>query len=234
MNILFKSHANCTVRLVINNEMFFIPPMKTYSFYSESDSFSFTVCPDEASRIVYLSKKSGVMLKRFFTTCATYSAASSEDVTIDLFLHSKKGHFADQYNRVAAKSNSVNLTEPVYSIFDEEKLRTEFSAAEKKGKKALLIFDLFDILGNAFTSLLLLLIPFALIWIFGSFETAYTVCGYIFIPVFAIIVIINRVADKYKKKLWRFFKGKALNNSIFKGNDSYFKHEYIFHVFNSR
>lgn len=234
MNILFKSHANCTLRLVIGNDVLLIPPLGTHSFYADTNSLDFTVSPDEESRFVYLSKKGGVILKRFFTVSSAYSISSAQSGAIDLFLHSKKGRFADQYNRVAVKSASLNISDPVYSVADSDKVRAEFDRAEKKGKRALFLFDLLDILGNALTALLLLLIPFALIWIFGSFETAYTVCGYIFIPVFAIIVIINRVADKYKKKLWRLLKGRALRNSVFKGNSSYLSHEYISFVFSQQ
>lgn len=231
MIITFKSHATCILYLKTENETIPIPPLGSYRLDTEAPSFSFSVYACEKSNIVYAIKKFGVIFKRNFNVCSSYNITAIENDTINLFTHSKKGSFGDRYNRVAVTCTSSKLSEPFYSVTDEEEIKKEFNSAKKKTDRVFLLFDLIDIIKNAFIALLFLIVPFALIWIFGSFESAYTICGYLYIPILAIIIIFNRITDKYKKKIWNFAKGKALKNHIFQGTDSYFSNDYISFVF---
>lgn len=227
MKINFKNHTDCDIRLCIEGKTLIIPASADTEYLIEGKQAEFSVCQDELSKISYLSKKGGVILKKDFTVLSTYSINSEGECTVNLFFRSKKGRFADSYRRILALCDRGTLSSPYFSIFDEQRVRDAFASSQKNGNRALLLFDFFDILGNVFTALLVLLVPFGLIWLFGSFETACRVCGILFVPIFIFIIVINRVADKYKRKTWQFLKKKVLARETFKGNESYFSHEYI-------
>lgn len=234
MKILFRNHSSQHIELDTGDIKQIIPAMGTYECESDSSQFSFSLNPYEKSDIKYIFRHAGVVRKRSFCTLVSYSAKLAGNTVINLYTDKAKGNFADEYTRIVAVSDTALLSPVFYKVADEAFVKAELEKSKKKGNQALFMFDILDIIGNAFTVLLLLLIPFALIWLFGSFETAYTVCGYLFIPIFAIIVIINRFFDKYKKKLWFFIKGKVLENKTFQGTDSYFSEEYIREVFGKK
>jgi tetrahydromethanopterin S-methyltransferase subunit E len=112
-------------------------------------------------------------------------------------------------------------------------VRNILEKAISKGDNGLKIFDAFDILGNSITGLLFLLIPFILIWIFSDITTAAKICAIAFIPIFLVILIVNRFFDKLKRKAWKKVKAYTLRNQIFKDYNSYFDNEYICSVFKS-
>lgn len=234
MKITFRNLSSEHIELSLKGKKEIIPSQGDFLFETEESGISFCVNPYEKSDITYLFRRAGVILKRSFCTQSAYSGTITCDTVINLYSDKARGKFGDEYRRIVAVSDVTPLFCGAYRVTDEEFVRNELDRSKEKGNRALLVFDIFDILGNALTVLLLLLIPFALIWLFGSFETAYTVCGYLFIPIFAVIVIVNRVFDKYKRKLWYFFKGKALEKSTFKGTDSYFSEDYIREVFSAR
>lgn len=234
MIITFCNISGEHIELTVNGKTTIIAANSSEKIIVDYGELTFSLNTYRKSSLSYFIRRAGLIRKKDFCILTTYKTRVGWDSVITINIISAKGRFFDTYHRVTATCDNFPITLESYSVADEKEMRKEFADANKKGNRALFVFDMFDIIGNAFTVLLLLLIPFALIWLFGSFETAYTVCGYLFIPIFAVIVIINRVFDKYKKKLWFFFKGKALKNKTFRGTDSYFSEEYIREVFGTK
>ncbi len=192
---------------------------------------SFTVQVDEGSYVTYILAKFGVVLKRHFKVKSEYAFSADDDITVTLKNEKKKGRFMDEYERVVPVSNQCKFSFVTYSVPDEVKIKKELESANKRGDNALKLFDVFDILGNALTALLFLLIPFAIIWIFADVQLAAKICGMAFIPIFGLIIYLNRVFDKLKRRLWKTAKSKRLQKEIFKDYNSYFDNEYIASVF---
>lgn len=197
----------------------------------EADKSSFTLQVDEGSYVTYILAKFGVVLRRHFKLKSEYAVSGDSDITVTLKAEKKKGRFMDEYERVVPTSAQGALSLVSYSVPDEARLKKELEGANKRADNTIKIFDVFDILGNAFTALLFLLIPFGVIWIFADVQLAAKVCGMAFIPIFGLIIYLNRVFDKLKRRLWKTAKSKRLQNEIFKDYNSYFDDEYISSVF---
>lgn len=234
MKITFRNLSGEHIELTLNGKTTIIAANSSEKILVDYGELTFSLNTYRKSSLSYFIRRAGLIRKKSFCTLTTYSTAVGRDSVINLHTDSAKGKFSDTYRRVVATGNDFPVTLEGYAVTDEKEMRKEFADAKKRGNRTIFLFDVLDILKSALIVLLLLLIPFALIWLFGSFETAYTFCGYLFIPIFAIIVIINRVFDKYKKKLWYFAKGKALKNSVYKGTDSHFEEEYIKEIFSSK
>jgi len=234
VKITFRNLSGEHIELTLNGKTTIIAANSSEEILVDYGELTFSLNTYRKSSLSYFIRRAGLIRKKDFCVLTTYKTSVGWDSVITNNTMSAKGRFFDTYCRVTATCDNFPITFESCRVADEKEMRKEFADAQKRGNRTILLFDILDILGNAFTVLLLLLIPFALIWLFGSFETAYTVCGYLFIPIFAIIVIINRVFDKYKKKLWYFAKGKALKNSVYKGTDSHFEEEYIKEIFSSK
>lgn len=190
--------------------------------------------PDGISEVTYLFAKLGVISKRYFKATAEYSFSVTDNMTIDLVTNKCKGKFKDEYERILPVSAQGEFEVVKFSVSDEVRIKNILEKAISKGDSGLKIFDAFDILGNSLAGLLILVIPFILIWIFGDIQLAAKICGIAFIPIFLVILIINRLFDKLKRKAWKKLKEYMLRNQIFKDYNSYFDNKYISDVFRSK
>ncbi len=231
MKIIFRNLSDKHIELTSEGETHIIASGSAYELYTYDGQVSFSLNPYEKSFLTYFIRKAGVIRKKNFCTVSDYKAEFGGDTVINLKIDRVKGKFSDIYRRVSATVGSVTLAPESFRVIDEAEMKKEFTDAKKRGNRTIFLFDVLDILKSGLIVFLLLLIPFALIWIFGSLETAYTICGYLFIPIFIMIIIFNRIFDRLKKKLWYFAKGKALKNSTYKGTDSHFEEEYMREIF---
>lgn len=231
MKITFNNCSKEHIELTSGEKKQIIASGSSFDYITDNSSLSFSVNPYEKSFVTYFWRTVGLIRKKNFCTLSHYSTAINKNAVINLHHSSAKGRFSDIYRRVTAVGEEFPVTLERYSVADETDMRKEFARARKRNLRTVFFFELLDILKSGLIVLLLLLIPFALIWIFGSLETAFTVCRNLFIPIFIIIIIFNRIFDGLKKKLWYFLKGKALKNSTYKGTDSHFEDEYIREIF---
>lgn len=231
MKITFNNLSGEHIELTAQGKTSVIPALSSTELPEVSESFSFSLNPYEKSYLKYFIRRFGLVRQKSFCLRTVYNAAITRDSVISLRTQRARGSFLDTYHRAVATGYGFPLTLEKSVVADEEEMRKEFASAKKRGNRTVFLFDVLDILKSGLIVALLLLIPFALIWLFGSFETAYTVCGYLFIPIFLVIIIFNRLFDLLRKKLWYFFKGKTLEKSTYKGTDSHFDENYIKEIF---
>lgn len=234
MKITFDNKSDTAVIIALQgvNEMILKGETKTFEVIESLNEL--TLIPEGKSDVTYLLAKFGIVLKRYFKTASRYVFTAQDNMEILLLTNKKKGSFADEYERVVPFSNQSEFTVLRYSVSDELRMKRILEEAISKGDKSLKIFDAFDILGNAFTGLLFLIIPFILIWIFGDIHLAAKICGIASIPIFIIIILLNRFFDKIKRMVWKKAKGFTLRKQIFKDYNSYFEDEYIKSVFDKK
>ena len=230
MNIRFINKSNKDIYITLNSQTLTINSGESKSVTAEP-SGNFGVQVNEGSYVTYIIEKFGVVLKRYFKVKSDYTYNASEDMTIILTSHKKKGKFMDEYERVICFADNNQLSLLNFSVPDEEKLKKELGSAVKRGENTLKMFDLFDILGNGLSAALFLLIPFVIIWIVADIELAGKICLMAFIPIFAIVICLNRFFDKLKRNLWKSARSAKLKKQIFKDYNSYFDSEYITYVF---
>lgn len=226
MNINFINKSRKSIYITLSTENFTINSGEKKSVIADPTG-SFSVQVNQGSYVTYFIEKFGIVLKRYFKVKSEYTYSSSEDMTVVLTSDKKNGKFMDEYERVVCLADNNQLSLLTYSIPDEEKLKRELGSAVKRGDNTLKLFDIFDILGNALAAASVMLIPFAIIWIFADIEIAFKICVLAFIPIFAVIIYLNRFFDKLKRCLWKSAKGAKLKNQIFKDYNSYFDNEYI-------
>jgi hypothetical protein len=226
MNINFINKSGKDIYITLSSENLTINSGERKSVVAEQ-SGTIGVQVNEGSYVTYIMEKFGIVLKRYFKVKSEYSYNSSEDMTIILTSDKKKGKFMDEYERVICLADNSLLSLLTYSVPDEEKLKKELGNAVKRGDNTLKLFDLFDILGNGLSAALFLLIPFVIIWIIADVELAGKICLMAFIPIFAVIICLNRFFDKLKRNLWKSARSAKLKNQIFKDYNSYFDNEYI-------
>lgn len=231
MKISFINKSGKPVYITMGENSITIDKSQTKVLEADNSVSTFTLQVDEGSYVTYILAKFGVVLRRHFKLKSEYSVSGDGDITVTLKTEKKKGRFMDEYERVVPSSAQGTLSLVSYSVPDEARLKKELEGANKRAYNTIKIFDVFDILGNAFTAILFLLIPFGVIWIFADVQLAAKVCGMAFIPIFGLIIYLNRVFDKLKRRLWKTAKSKRLQNEIFKDYNSYFDNEYISSVF---
>ena len=231
MKISFINKSDKPVYITMGENSITIDKSQTKVLEADNSVSTFTLQVDEGSYVTYILAKFGVVLRRHFKLKSGYSVSGDGDITVTLKTEKKKGRFMDEYERVVPSSAQGTLSLVSYSVPDEARLKKELESANKRADNTIKIFDVFDILGNAFTAILFLLIPFGVIWIFADVHLAAKVCGMAFIPIFGLIIYLNRVFDKLKRRLWKTAKSKRLQNEIFKDYNSYFDNEYISSVF---
>lgn len=231
MKISFTNKSDKPVYITMGENSITIDKSQTKVLETDNSVRTFTLQVDEGSYVTYILAKFGVVLRRHFKLKSEYSVSGDGDITVTLKTEKKKGRFMDEYERVVPSSAQGTLSLVSYSVPDEARLKKELEGANKRADNTIKIFDVFDILGNAFTAILFLLIPFGVIWIFADVQLAAKVCGMAFIPIFGLIIYLNRVFDKLKRRLWKTAKSKRLQNEIFKDYNSYFDNEYISSVF---
>lgn len=231
MKISFINKSDKPVYITMGENSITADKSQTKVLEADNSVSTFTLQVDEGSYVTYILAKFGVVLRRHFKLKSEYSVSGDGDITVTLKTEKKKGRFMDEYERVVPSSAQGTLSLVSYSVPDEARLKKELESANKRADNTIKIFDVFDILGNAFTAILFLLIPFGVIWIFADVQLAAKVCGMAFIPIFGLIIYLNRVFDKLKRRLWKTAKSKRLQNEIFKDYNSYFDNEYISSVF---
>lgn len=231
MELTFRNTTAKDVLLTFGESKHYIKPAQEIAFEIGTDTADFSLEPCCESRIRYISKTVGIINYRHFKLKADYRATIDGDSDIQLISDVKKGKFRDEYERVLPFSNDCSFDEPHYSIRDEELVRRRFREIRSNSNRTLLIWDILDFLGNSLQALLLLIIPFVLIWIFGSFILAAKICGCIFAVVCIILLFINRLIGELKRKIWKKGKAFVLRKQIFKDYNSYFEDEYIKSVF---
>ena len=234
MKLTFRNTTPNNVLLTRRENSYTINPSSEMCLEIAEDTVDFSLEPCSENNIRYLSRKAGIILYRHFKLRSSYSEGFEADTLIQLVSDVKKGKFLDEYERVVPFSNEHSFSEPDYSVKDGKAVLSQLQKSQANGNRTLFIFDLFDILGNSFTALLLLIIPFILIWIFGSIVLAAKICGCIFLVLFIIILIANRFLDKLKRALWKKGKAFVLRKQIFKNYNSYFDNEYITSVFSAK
>ena len=231
MNINFINKSDKDIYITMNDESITVNGGERKTL-SADEAGTFTVQISENSYITYILAKFGVVLKRHFKLRSNYAFDIGDDITVVLTTDKKKGKFMDEYEKVVCKTDSSHISLRGHSVPDEDRLKRELAAAIRRSDNTLKIFDLFDILGNGLTAALFLLIPFAIIWIFADVRLAAEICTIAFIPIFALIICLNRFFDKLKRKLWKKARSAKLKNQIFKDYNSYFTDEYIASVLN--
>ncbi|MBO5937012.1 MAG: hypothetical protein J6Q79_05285 [Clostridia bacterium] len=231
MKINFINKSDKDIYITMNDESITVNDGERKSLATE-EAGTFTVQINENSYVTYIVAKFGVVLKRHFKVRSEYAFDMGDDITVVLTTDKKKGKFMDEYERAVCMADNGRLTLLGYRVPDEERLKRELAAAIRRSDNTLKIFDLFDILGNGLAAALFLLIPFAIIWIFSDVRLAAEICTIAFIPIFALIICLNRFFDKLKRKLWKSARSAKLKNQIFKDYHSYFDSEYIESVLN--
>lgn len=231
MKINFINKSDKDIYITMNDESITVNDGERKSLATE-EAGTFTVQINENSYVTYILAKFGVVLKRHFKVRSEYAFDIGDDITVVLTTDKKKGKFMDEYERAVCMADNGRLTLLGYRVPDEERLKRELAAAIRRSDNTLKIFDLFDILGNGLAAALFLLIPFAIIWIFSDVRLAAEICTIAFIPIFALIICLNRFFDKLKRKLWKSARSAKLKNQIFKDYHSYFDSEYIESVLN--
>ena len=230
MKITFINKSDKDIYISSTNNDITLYSGETACIDSE-ETCSFSVQVNERSHITYIAEKLGIILKRNFKIKSEYSLSVGEDATIILKSEKKKGRFMDEYERVTCLADNNRLSLLSFGVPDEKRMKTELEDAISHGDTTLKLFDVLDILRNGFTAILLLLIPFAIIWFFTDIDTAFKVCTLAFIPIFGLIIYLNRFFDKVRRRLWKSAKNAKLKNEIFKDYNSYFDNEYIETVF---
>ena len=231
MKITFINKSDKPVFVTLGENSGKIDVTQSRTFEVDGSVRTFTAEVDEASYITYAFAKLGVIFRRHFNLSTEYEFAGHENMTVTLYTWKKKGRYMDEYERVVPQSSDGVFSQVHCRVPDAERIKKELVQANKRGKNAIKLFDVFDILGNALQGLLLLVIPFILIWIFADFDTASRVCGIAFIPMFGVIVLFNRYIDKLRKTLWSKLKSKKTEKDVFKDYNSYFDSDYIDSVF---
>lgn len=234
MKITFINKSNKPVYITLGENSGKIDIAQSKTFDTDGTVSTFTAQVDEASYVRYIMEKFGVVLRRHFKLCTEYGFRCSGDMTVSLYNDRRKGRYMDEYEKIVPRSKEGTFSQASCRVPDEDKIKRELAAANKRGGKAIRLFDVFDILGNALSGLLLLVIPFILIWIFADIDTASRICGMAYIPMFAVIVLFNRYMDKLKRKIWGIFKAKKLEKDVFKDYNSYFESDYIDSVYARR
>ena len=225
--ITIINKSNITLCLTAENESYILYPSQVQCIVTEKAPFHFSAYPDSVNRIDYLFKSAGIISKRHFVLVSDFQLRTGEECEVSFYTNTKKGRFRDEYEYCVPYCSQGTIDVLHHSVKDEESFRQEFEQSGKKGKRALLVLDFFDILGNALAGILLLVIPFLFIWLFWDIRLAWNICSVAFIPIFIIIVIINRILDKLKKAAWQKGKSFALRKQIFKDYNSYFQQDYI-------
>ena len=235
MKLTFRNTTISNVLLTSQENSYIITPSEEISLDYDTDTADFSVEPTCESKVRYISRSIGIIFFRHLKLRSDYSAASTEgEFLIQLISDVKKGRFGDEYERIIPFSNDISFPEPHYTVKNENVIRQQFQKTKSNSRRTFLFFDLLDILGNCFTAFLIMLIPFILIWIFGTFTLAAKICGCIYLVICLIILILNRFLDKLKRALWKKGKALALRKQIFKNSESYFDNEYITSVFNHK
>lgn len=234
MKITFINKSNKPIYISSGENSLKLDIAQSKTIETDGTLNTFTAQVDEASYITYALAKFGVVLRRHFKLSTEYAVTCSGDMTVSLYMNKKKGRYMDEYEKIVPKSAACSFEQVSCRVPDEERLRGELSKANKQNDKAIRLFDVLDIIGNALTGLLLLVIPFILLWIFIDLDTAWRICGVIYIMMFGVIVIFNRYMDKLKRKMWAVLKAKKLEKDIFKDYNSYFESDYIDSVYSGR
>lgn len=234
MKITFINKSNKPIYISLGENSVELDVTQSKTIETDGTVNTFTAQVDEASYITYAFANAGAVLRRHFKLSTEYGFTCSGDIIVNLYNHKRKGRYMDEYEKIEPKSAECLFTQVSCRVSDAEKLRDELAKANKRSNKAIRLFDVLDIVGNALTGLLLLIIPFILLWIFIDIDTAARICGIIYIMMFGVIVIFNRYMDKLKRKIWSVLKAKKLEKDIFKDYNSYFESDYIDSVYSGR
>ena len=232
--LIFTNKSNTVIVVAVGDESYSLFPSQIQCVPVPDGTAQFSVCTGGRSYINYFIKSAGIISKRHFIAVTDFRLTAYNECEIHLYSQTKKGVYMDEYEFIIPRCENAELTALGYSVKDGDSFIRELEKSSRKGKRAIFLFDLLDILGNAFVGILILVIPFLLIWLFKDIELAWDICSVAFIPIFAIIVVINRFFDKLRKILWENGKQFFFRKKLFKGYRSYFDSEYIRSVAESK
>lgn len=237
MHIILENKSNKRLLINLNGQSIRLNPFGKDFFTVDGNRISLNLTTDDSYTSDKNAEKVGYYCFHRFITVAQYDFTADSDFTLELYVETKKGDHFEAYQRVSPYCKDFTLSEPIYTLKDEQDVKEKLAANERLINKAekraehIVRFDrIGTVISNIFVSLLTVgvaAIIFIGVWSNFSLKAAIITFAVLILIGYAIYKIISKILKRIDKTADKVFGSKLFNKAVDKADEK-FEEKYVY------
>lgn len=237
MHIILENKSNKTLLINLNGQNLKLNPFGKDFFTVDSNRISLNLTTDDKYSSDKYAQKAGYYCFHRFITVSQYDFTAENDLTLELYVETKKGDHFESYQRVSPYCKDFTLPEPIYTLKDADEVMEKFILNEKLENKAekratvlgaiismdTIVSDVLAVVG----SLALAVLVFLGIRQYFSLKAAIITYVILAIIGYSAYKILKKFLDGVGKTADKVFGSKLFNKAVDKADEK-FEEKYVY------
>ncbi len=237
VHIFLENKSSKTLFISLNGQSITLNPFAKGTAEADCGRVSLNLTTEDNYSSEKHAEKMGYYCFHHFITVSQYDFAAEDDLTLELFVETKKGDHFESYQRVSPYCRGITLPEPIYTLKDEQEVKEKFAVNEKLENKAerraehIVRADrIGTVISNIFVSLLTVgvaAIIFIAIWSNFSLKAAVITLAVLILAGYTVCSIIKKLINRVGKTADKLFDSKLFDKAVDKANEK-FEANYVY------
>lgn len=237
MHIILENKSNKTLLINLNGQNLKLNPFGKDFFTVDSNRISLNLTTDDSYTSDKNAEKVGYYCFHRFITVSQYNFTAEGDLTLELYVETKKGDHFEAYQRVSPYCKDFTLPEPIYTLKDEAQIKENFKGNNKLENKAekqatvlgaiismnTIVSDVLVVVGSLALAVLVFLA------IRQNFSLKAAIITYVILAIigYSAYKILKKFLDGVGKTADKVFGSKLFNKAVDKADEK-FEEKYVY------
>lgn len=231
MHIFLENKSNKTLFISLNGQSLVLTPFSKDIFTLNANRVSLNLTTEDNYSSEKHAEKMGYYCFHRFITVSQYDFTAEKDLSIELYVETKKGDHLESYQRVSPYCSDFTFPEPIYTLKDESEIKEKFAANERlmhKAEKRAAHIVKADRIGTVISNIFVLLlfigvaaIVFMAIWSNFSLKAAVITLAVLILIGYTVCTIIKKLINRIGKTADKFFDSKLFDKTMDKANEKF-------------
>lgn len=231
MHIFLENKSSKTLCINLNGQSITLDPFGRNVYIINGSSVSLNLTTEDNYSSEKYAEKVGYYCFHRFVTRAQYDFTADNDITLELYVETKKGDHFEAYQRVSPYCKDFALPKPIYTLKDEESVREKFASNEKleaKAEKRANLLVKADRIKTVISNIFVLFLSLGLsaliffgIWSNFSLKAAIITFAILFFIGCIVYKSLSKFLNRVGKTADKFFDSKLFNKAMDKANEKF-------------
>lgn len=231
MHIFLENKSNKTLFISLNGQGITLNPFGRNAYAVEGKHILLNLTTEDSYTSQKDAEKLGYYCFHRFITVSRYDFTAEKDLSIELYVETKKGDHLESYQRVSPYCSDFTFPEPIYTLKDESEIKEKFAAnerlihkAEKRAEHIVKADRIGTVISNIFVLLLFIgvaAIVFMAIWSNFSLKAAVITLAVLILIGYTVCAIIKKLINRIGKTADKFFDSKLFDKAMDKANEKF-------------
>lgn len=229
MHIILENKSNKTLLINLNGQNLKLNPFGKDFFTVDSNRISLNLTTDDKYSSDKYAQKAGYYCFHRFITVSQYDFTAENDLTLELYVETKKGDHFESYQRVSPCCKEFTLPNPIYTLKNADEVKEKFILNEKLEQKAekragvlgsiismdTIVSDVITVVGS------LALAELVFLGIRQYFSLKAAIITYVILAIigYSAYKILKKFLDGVGKTADKFFGSKLFNTAVDKADE---------------